>query len=704
MVDLVVRSEGSFERWYACKRLHAHLREPAFRAMFLDEGRLAGTLRHPNVLSVLDVGEDGEGPYLIMDFLEGLPAARLLSWAAERGQRLPVQIAARIALEAARGLHAAHEATAPDGRPLGLIHRDVSPQNILIGFDGTVRVSDFGIAKALGNTTRTSTGLLKGRIGYLAPELLRFEEADRRSDLFALGVTLYELLACERLYAEDDGPATARRILNEPPPDIADVRDDVPAELVELLVELLARDRALRPPHAQHVASRLEAVVADCLEDEGPVDLAAFMQANFEDEHRARHAELSRLVTDVLSERARRGRLGLTRRRRALAAFGIAVVVATAAVVAASIVRRPAARPPPGGAPTVWAGLGGQSCALEAGSLFCWGQNNDGQVGGGTTDRNAPRQIPGLANVVSVGAGGEHTCACTAAGEIWCWGRNDRGVLGIRGERWVLSPARVPGVDCVAVACGGRFTCAVNRAGRVLCWGDARVNMPASAFERSVATTPAEIPGLDGVAELAAGWGFVCARRGDGRISCWGRNEWGQLGDGTRAERLRPTAVTGIADAVAISAGATAACARRASAPGQVSCWGASDRALGGRRLPVDSAVPSKVPGIEDAVQIAVGGYHVCVLRRSGALLCFGDNSTGQLGHGGEGSSLDPVPVAEIQGVTSIAAGMSWSCARHEAGLSCWGDNARGKLGDGSSNRKRRPVSVVGFLENAPSQ
>jgi serine/threonine-protein kinase len=283
-VELCFRREGRFLRWCARKRLHEQLRsDAAFRSMFMDEARLAGLVRHPNAVGVLDVGEDRDGPFLIMDFVEGVSLSRVIAQAAALERSFPMQVAVRICLDAAKGLHAAHEVRSADGTILHLVHRDVSPQNILIGFDGTVRVTDFGIAKALGNTSRTSAGVLKGNMGYLSPEQLRFEEPDRRSDFFSLGVTLYELLSGQRLYSNTDGFDGTRRILGEPPPDIGEVRNDVPPELVELLFELLAKARESRPATAAEIAGRLEGVLAVLIAEEGSVTVADYMDQHFEE-------------------------------------------------------------------------------------------------------------------------------------------------------------------------------------------------------------------------------------------------------------------------------------------------------------------------------------------------------------------------------------------------------------------------------------
>jgi serine/threonine protein kinase len=280
-VDLVLRKQGVFQRLVALKRPRpAYTDDPEFRAMFLQEARLAGLLRHPNIAAVQEVGEDAEGPYLVMDYVEGVTAGTLAAFGAG-DRRLPVQIAIEVVRQAAEGLHAAHELTDPRGKPLGLIHRDVSPQNLLVGFDGIVRVSDFGIAKAMGGGARTSTGVLKGKIGYMAPEQLGFHEMDRRADLFSLGVVLFELLTGRRLYKDADARITARRILDEPPPDIDEFRDDVHPALVELLFELLAKRPDKRPADAAIVARRLAAMNQELAIEEGAKRLDDFVSTEF---------------------------------------------------------------------------------------------------------------------------------------------------------------------------------------------------------------------------------------------------------------------------------------------------------------------------------------------------------------------------------------------------------------------------------------
>ena len=277
-MDLAARQDQRFVRLFALKRLHPHLAEdPAVREMFLDEARLAGLIHHPNVVGVVDVGQDNEGPFFVMDYVEGVPLSLLVAQAP-----MPVAEACKVVMQVAEGLHAAHELKDTMGTPLGIIHRDVSPQNILLGFDGLARLTDFGVARAMDSGAQTRTGVLKGKMSYMAPERLRFEPSDRRADLYALGVVFWEVLAGRRLYGAAEGAESARRILHEPPPDIGMERDDVPAPVVELLFALLAKDPALRPSTAAQVAQLLQAVLDAFAQEGETIELAAYLTERFD--------------------------------------------------------------------------------------------------------------------------------------------------------------------------------------------------------------------------------------------------------------------------------------------------------------------------------------------------------------------------------------------------------------------------------------
>lgn len=195
---------AGFTKPVAVKRLHEHLiDDPEFVNMILDEARLAARVRHPNVVSTLDVVQTGGEVFLVLDYVEGESLSKLLTAAAKAGEPVDQRIASAILVNAAQGLHAAHQATDENGELLGLVHRDVSPQNILVGVDGIARVLDFGIAKGAGRDTSTRDGRIKGKVRYMPPEQVEGEPVDARADVYALSALLWEALTFRRLV---DGP------------------------------------------------------------------------------------------------------------------------------------------------------------------------------------------------------------------------------------------------------------------------------------------------------------------------------------------------------------------------------------------------------------------------------------------------------------------------------------------------------------------
>jgi serine/threonine protein kinase len=195
-----------FSRPVAIKRLHPQLaREPSVRAMFIDEARLASRIRHPNVVPTLDVVADGGDLLLVMEYVHGEALQPLLRAMRARRERVPLRITLTVMTAMLHGLHAAHEATTETGHPLNVVHRDVSPQNVMVGVDGVARVLDFGIARAAVRLENTREGIVKGKLAYMAPEQLGGALVDRRADVYSAAVVLWEMIAGRRLFVREDG-------------------------------------------------------------------------------------------------------------------------------------------------------------------------------------------------------------------------------------------------------------------------------------------------------------------------------------------------------------------------------------------------------------------------------------------------------------------------------------------------------------------
>jgi serine/threonine protein kinase len=266
---------SGFSRTVAIKRLHGHLAEdPDFVAMFLDEARLAARIHHPNVIQTLDV-ESSEGElFVVLDYVHGDSLARLLQEAARASTLATPAIIGAILFGALEGLHAAHETRDAKGEPLEVVHRDISPHNLLVGTDGIARVIDFGIAKARGRAQTTRDGQIKGKLSYMAPEQIR-GKVTRRSDVFAASVVLWEALTGKRLFdkGEDDGDVI-NLILHEPIPSPRKHAPLVSPELEAIVMRGLERDPSQRYATAREMALALEAQITLAT----AIELGAFVE------------------------------------------------------------------------------------------------------------------------------------------------------------------------------------------------------------------------------------------------------------------------------------------------------------------------------------------------------------------------------------------------------------------------------------------
>jgi len=248
-----------FSRIVAIKRLHAQFaRDPEFVSMFLDEARLAARIQHPNVVSTLDVvARDGE-LFLVMEYIEGDSFSSLLRASRLENRPVPVPVAVAITVGMLRGLHAAHEALNERGEPMGVIHRDVSPHNVLVGADGVPRMVDFGVAKALGQSHQTREGVLKGKVAYMAPEQVQGEPLDRRVDVYAAAIVLWEALTFRRPFVGENPLQIAGHVLRGLTTAPSELRTGIPQELDDIVLRACARAADSRYPTASDFADALE--------------------------------------------------------------------------------------------------------------------------------------------------------------------------------------------------------------------------------------------------------------------------------------------------------------------------------------------------------------------------------------------------------------------------------------------------------------
>jgi tRNA A-37 threonylcarbamoyl transferase component Bud32 len=283
-----------FEKLVVLKKiLPQHALDPELLRMFLDEARLSATLTHPHVTQVHDVGTDGDAPFFAMEYVHGANLRELMRAQARRAELpLPLGPALAIVAAAADGLHHAHERLGPGGEPLGIVHRDVSPSNVLVSFDGGVKVSDFGIAKWAYQRTQTQEGTLKGKFAYMSPEQCRGRAVDRRSDIFALGTILYELTTGAPPFAAESDLEILNQIANgtAQPPAWPAARGTYPPALAAIVMRALAPDPDQRFATMRELQVAIEGFAREAGLALSTVGLAALMNDLFAEELAAWHA------------------------------------------------------------------------------------------------------------------------------------------------------------------------------------------------------------------------------------------------------------------------------------------------------------------------------------------------------------------------------------------------------------------------------
>ncbi len=253
--------------------------DPSFERMFLDEASLASQVRHPHVIEIMDLGEQDRILYLVMEWVSGEALSIIMKYAATRGG-IPLPIAVHIATQTCRGLHAAHELREPDGVLVGLVHRDVSPQNVLVTYDGVVKVVDFGVAKATARLdTQTEVGQLKGKIAYMSPEQLRGEKIDRRTDVFAMGILLYMMTTGKHPFRGDDQAQTIARISSDEPAILPSALvPGFPPGLEAVAMQALAKDPAKRYPSANDMLIGLQRALPSAMRESTDEEVSEFIR------------------------------------------------------------------------------------------------------------------------------------------------------------------------------------------------------------------------------------------------------------------------------------------------------------------------------------------------------------------------------------------------------------------------------------------
>jgi len=307
---------GGFQKWVAIKRIHPHLVEDdQFVDMFLDEARIAAGINHANVAQVFDLGKDDNTYWIAMEYLHGEPLREVMRRAEDRRAIIQPELAARICSDAAEGLHAAHELRGKNGQLLGLVHRDVTPHNLFITYDGYTKVVDFGIAKVADRLSSTRAGTLKGKLAYMSPEQVRGAEVDRTTDLFALGVVLWELTTGHRLFRMDTDLDTLEKVQACVVPPPSTLVADYPVELESVVMKALSKRKQERYSTAREFSRALQSFFMRRGPFVGPEEVSQFVRDVFADRIKKREAHLAwaaEVTSTINVDQLRAGQVSLT--------------------------------------------------------------------------------------------------------------------------------------------------------------------------------------------------------------------------------------------------------------------------------------------------------------------------------------------------------------------------------------------------------
>ena len=306
----VFRAESTglegFRKQVAIKRVLPHLgRNSKFISMFLDEARLSAQLSHSNCVQVFDIGVRDDAYFIVMEFVDGANLKSIATAMQNKGHTFPIPVAAYIAHEICKGLSYAHELSDRSGLSLGLVHRDVSPPNVLVTKHGEVKIVDFGLAKASSQLEPSEPGVIKGKFAYLSPEAARGEDVDCRADIFAVGIILWELLAARRLFTGDTEVQILNKVQAAKVPPISQINRSVPPELESIVHRALARERHERYASARELGQELSRFMFRFAQPVSGYDIATIVQATMREKENARLAQgsfIHRLIEEALFE------------------------------------------------------------------------------------------------------------------------------------------------------------------------------------------------------------------------------------------------------------------------------------------------------------------------------------------------------------------------------------------------------------------
>lgn len=725
-------AEGVHKFFAIKKILTAYSENEDFVAMFKEEAKIASQLNHSNIVNIFDFGVDKINQfYIVMEFVHGKNLKQIIQALGNENRKLPIEFIAYIIKEVASGLDYAHNARdIYTGHPLNIIHRDVSPQNIMISYNGEIKVIDFGIAKSAVKADTTGSGTLKGKFGYMSPELVRDEAMDHRTDLFSLGIIIWELVANRRLFASETEIETLNKIKQGFIPDLSLHIDPKYKQLVAIVNRCLANDKNDRYQTGQELSNAINTflnihfpefnkhIFSDYLKntfyhsyEKSQDKLVHFSQLKLNSDdfsdypyHPESENKMNQSIIlaspdiDNKPNYMRTSEIKELETKKDLkwiyGAFAIVLLLMiyftsndmpknktkNSAEIAKNKLNLFKNFEMPFERISEMSAIGNQGCLqTQDKKTFCWGDNRFSQLGITTSkDYVQLLEITTFPRWETLRIGLFHSCGITKAqkeGGDWfalkCWGDNGYGQIGDPTQQKVLTPTTVdPNTEYKSISVGLYHTCGISKDGIAKCWGRGDFVQLGLVDIKSSKVPLTVDPNLK-FKSIASGAYHTCAIKEDDTLRCWGRSDFGQLGTGTTHSQGVVQDIDLETKYKQISLGDFHTCG--ITFQNQIKCWGKNDfgQVGVGHQEPVTK--PTLVAGTIKFNRVKAGKFHTCAETLTHDLYCWGRNNYFQLSSKELPHFVSPELTAKLNPASDFMLGEFSTCYSMPSKLGCRG-------------------------------
>lgn len=701
-------AEGVHKFFAIKKILTAFSENDDFISMFKEEAKIASQLNHSNIVNIFDFGVDKISQfYIVMEFVHGKNLKQIIQALGNENRKLPIEFIAFIIKEVASGLDYAHNAKdIYTGQPLNIIHRDVSPQNIMISYNGEIKLIDFGIAKSTAKSETTSSGTLKGKFGYMSPEQVRAEMMDHRTDIFSLGVITWELIANRRLFASETEIETLNKIKQGFIPDLSLYVDPKYIELVNIVNRCLSNDKNERYQSGQELSNAINTflnrhfpefnkhVFSDYLKntfyhsfEKSQEKLLKFSQLKLNADEFSEfsyHPDIESSVnSSVITASKVDGKTGLTRTSTSLKALNFKVQDLSEFK---ELENKKDLK---------W--IYGAFLTVLLFMVYFVGyempknkvKNNAVLVTNSEIARNKVNifknfEMP-FENILEMSAIGNQGCIQTIDKRTYCWGDNRFHQLGANTSKdyvQMLEISTFPKWESLQIglfhSCGITKVTKDDQEWRALkCWGDNSYGQIGDPTQQNV-PTPTTVDPNTQYKSISVGLYHTCGISLDGLARCWGRGDFVQLGLAHVKSAKVPLTVDSFNNVVikykSIASGAYHTCGIKED--DTLRCWGRSDFGqLGTGQAHYQGTIQNIDPGVRYK-QVSLGDFHTCGITMDDQIKCWGKNDFGQIGVGHQEPVTKPTLVSKTLKFKKVKVGKFHTCAESlNNELYCWGRN-----------------------------